>query len=130
MNTVDFSKTSMTMPKIEKELKKNKSVEMKVPGNNLRRFLKKLESLDVGLEPTNATTKELICATIAGGGIGAGAGIILSLLGKIPGPIGWVALGTGLVGAGVGYLLVTYRIKITISKQDKKGNHMIKMSPA
>lgn len=110
-------KQNITQTRLDKQalndaIENEESVEIIVPERKLKSVLETIQQLDIELEPTNASTRDLIENTLTGAAIGAGLGAIASVLRIVPGPIGWIAAAGGLLGGATGFFCTKYRIRI------------------
>ena len=127
----DITNSRLNVGAIVDAIEANENVDITVPERKLRYLLDAIDMLDVDLQPTNASTRDLIENTIASAAIGAGLGALASALRFIPGPIGWIALGSGLVGAGAGFFSTKYRIRIDFrGNQRGESTYKLTLKPA
>lgn len=116
------------MKKLKNCIEEKKAVQIKgLTEDSLLMALEYLKDKNIQLRPTNASTGEILTNAGIGFLIGSGVVVLLGALRIIPGPIGWLALGAGLVMSGASAFVTKY--EITISKA-KNGKFALSLVPA
>lgn len=112
----DFMKDRIRPREIASDLEAGLPVNITAPRSKLDRLFKAIPKyfngqIKINLIARNRRAEELIAGTLAGTAIGLGVGILLWAVKKLH-PA--VMIATTLIGAGIGYFVVKYKVDIYI----------------